>query len=74
MAQVGTNVRQNFSLTKGQPIPTAIGEVEASGTKAAADARPSAIYSIGGQRLSHLASGLNIVRNADGKTKKIYMR
>lgn len=74
MAQVGTNVRQNFSLTKGQPIPTAIGEVEATDTKAAADARPSAIYSIGGQRLSHLASGLNIVRNADGKTKKILMR
>ena len=40
----------------------------------ASDAAARSIYAIHGQRLTHMQRGINIVRTADGKTRKIIIR
>ena len=62
----------NFKLEYlGTEKPTA---VESLGTKAAASAAISSIFSIDGRQQSQLRRGINIVRTADGKVTKVLVK
>lgn len=62
----------NFKLEYlGTEQPTA---VESLGTKAAAGAAISSIFSIDGRQQSQLRRGINIVRTADGKVTKVLVK
>lgn len=62
----------NFKLEYlGTEKPTA---VESLGTKAAAGAAISSIFSIDGRQQSQLRRGINIVRTADGKVTKVLVK
>lgn len=52
------------------PINTAIDEVQTEPSRKVEEA----IYGIDGRRLPKLQKGVNIVRQSDGTTRKVYVR
>ena len=70
MQSVGSGVKQNFQLTKGSATGIeAIPEESAQGN----GTQSEAIYNLSGQQIPHLTRGVNIVRTADGLTRKVYV-
>lgn len=70
MQSVGSGVKQNFQLTKGSATGIeAIPEESAQGS----GTQSEAIYNLSGQQIPHLTRGVNIVRTADGLTRKVYV-
>lgn len=53
-------------FAKGVNIADGISVVNADGTKS------TAIYGIGGEQRTHLSNGINIIRTADGKIRKVF--
>lgn len=70
MQAVGTGVKQNFQLTKGNA--TGIGLIPKDSTDKGT-ARTTAIYDLNGRRMRHLVRGTNIVSYSDGLTHKVYV-
>ena len=58
----------SFSIVTDNDDPTAIASVEAGNDAAVA------IYSTDGTRLGTLRSGINIVKQANGKTRKVFVK
>ena len=54
----------------GLTVPTAVSEVEVNPSRKVEEA----IYTLDGRRWSTLQKGVNIVRQSDGTTKKVYVR
>ncbi len=72
MEAVGTGVKQRFQLSRG--IAVGVGAVQQDLPSSQRDSGPSdATYNLSGQRTPHTVQGINILRNADGHTRKIYM-
>ena len=70
MQSVGSGVKQNFQLSKGSATGIeAIPEESAQGN----GTQSEAIYNLSGQQIPHLTRGVNIVRTADGLTRKVYV-
>lgn len=70
MQSVGTGVKQNFQLTKGNA--TGIGLIPKDSTDKGS-ARTTAIYDLNGRRMRQLVRGTNIVSYSDGLTHKVYV-
>lgn len=57
-----------FSIEVGS-TPTAIGGIELDGTSA-----PAAIYDVSGRKMPRMQKGVNIVKGADGRTRKVVVK